>query len=111
MAPVRLPLLPAVPTLAEAGMAGLDVAAWFGLLAPVRTPDDIIRRIGTATLDALAQPEVRTALEAIGGIPKPMAADAFAAFIARENERWGKAIRDVGVTPLGTSTRSIGTPQ
>jgi tripartite-type tricarboxylate transporter receptor subunit TctC len=111
MAPERLPLLPAVPTLAEAGTTGLDVAAWFGLLAPVRTPDDIVRRIGAATLDALAQPEVRTALKAIGGIPKPMAADAFAAFIARENERWGKVIRDAGVTPLGTGTRSIGTPQ
>ena len=69
------------------------MSAWFGLLAPARTPDDISARITEATLAALQQPDVRDALVAIGGLVTPMGADAFKRFIADEN---GRGVRRVG---------------
>jgi len=101
-----------VSTLSEQGMPGLEVAAWFGLLAPARTPDHIIRRLSSVVLDAVAQPGVRAGFVSIGGIARPLPPDVFRKFIAEENERWGKLIREIGVTPLGTGiNRSIGAPQ
>jgi tripartite-type tricarboxylate transporter receptor subunit TctC len=111
----RLSILPDVPTAAEAGLADLYVSAWFGLLAPVRTPDDVAARITDSTIRALAQPEVRNALNAIGGIPAAMGAQEFRRFIDVENERWGRIIRDPGPRseqqPGGGASRSLGTPQ
>lgn len=112
LAPQRLPSLPEVPTADEVGVPGLDVSAWFGLLAPARTPLDVRLRISEAVIDALGRDDVRTAYAAIGGLPSPMAPDVFARFIAMENVRWGKVIRDAGVGPVGVgSGGSIGTPQ
>lgn len=108
----RIGMLPDVPTLAEAGMPGLEVSAWFGLLAPTRTPAEVCGRISGATLAALAREDVRSALAAIGGLAAPMPPADFARFIATENERWGRVIREAGVSPLGTgSGGTIGTPQ
>ena len=108
----RLSTLPAVPTLAEAGIDGLEVAAWFGLLAPAATPEHVSARITAATLAALELPDVRAALAAIGGMASPMGTDAFRRFIADENERWARVITASGLAPLGTSTvRGIGTPR
>jgi tripartite-type tricarboxylate transporter receptor subunit TctC len=111
MARERLAILPDVPTLAEEGTHDLEVAAWFGLLAPARTPELVKRLVAAATLDALERPDVRAALAEIGGIVNPKGPDAFRTFIAQENDRWGRIIRDSGVKPLGTGNRSIGTPQ
>jgi tripartite-type tricarboxylate transporter receptor subunit TctC len=112
MARERLSTLPAVPTLAEAGIDGLEVSAWFGLLAPARTPDEVSVRITNATLAALALPDVRAALAAIGGLVTPMDAGVFKRFIAGENERWGRVITESGLVPIGTSpVGRIGTPQ
>ena len=113
MARERLSILPDVPTVAEAGLGPLDVSAWFGLLAPVQTPDDVAARITDATLLSLALPQVRSALNAVGGIVAPMPADAFKRFIAEENERWGRVIRDASsaAQPGSGQTRSLGTPQ
>jgi tripartite-type tricarboxylate transporter receptor subunit TctC len=111
MARERLSTLPDVPTLAEAGIDGLEVSAWFGLLAPVRTPDDMSARITAATLAALELPDVRAALTAIGGLVTPMGADVFKRFIADENERWGRVIAAAGLLPIGTGPIGrIGTP-
>jgi tripartite-type tricarboxylate transporter receptor subunit TctC len=108
----RLSILPDVPTIAEAGLSSPDVSAWFGLLAPVRTPDEVAARITEATLTSLALPQVREALNAIGGLPAPMRGDEFRRFIAAENERWGSIIRASTAEPSGNgATRSLGTPQ
>jgi tripartite-type tricarboxylate transporter receptor subunit TctC len=111
MARERLAILPAVPTLAEEATGDLEAAAWFGLLAPVATPEAVRRRIADATLDALALPQVRAAFADIGGLVNPMGPEKFQKFIRAEDERWGAIIRDSGVKPIGTGTRSIGTPQ
>jgi tripartite-type tricarboxylate transporter receptor subunit TctC len=108
----RLEILPDVPTLAEAGMPGLDVSAWFGLLAPAQVPADMRARITASTLAALEQRDVRAALAAIGGLALPMDAEAFRRHIAAENDRWRHVINSSGLVPIGTDPlRSIGTPR
>jgi tripartite-type tricarboxylate transporter receptor subunit TctC len=112
MARERLSTLRAVPTLSETGIDGLEVSAWFGLLAPARTPNDVSARIAEATLAALERPDVRAALTAIGGLVTPMGADVFKRFIADENGRWGRVIAASGLVPIGTNPIGrTGTPQ
>ncbi|MCC7348680.1 MAG: tripartite tricarboxylate transporter substrate binding protein [Variibacter sp.] len=108
----RLGMLPDVPTIAEAGFPALDVSAWFGLLAPAATPAEVTRRLSEAVIAALARTDVGAAYAALGGLPGPMAPAAFARFIAEENTRWGKVIRDAGISPLGVgSGGTLGSPQ
>ncbi|WP_168201695.1 Bug family tripartite tricarboxylate transporter substrate binding protein [Phreatobacter aquaticus] len=104
MARERLAILPDVPTFAELGLHGLDIAAWFGLLAPAATAPSVVQQIAAATLHALALPDVRTAMMEIGGLPAPLGPAEFAAKIAAEDTRWEKVIREAQIAPLGTAT-------
>jgi len=90
----RTPLLPEVPTIAEAGLPDYQAGSWYGLLAPAGTPQDIISKIHAASTRALAQESVRAQLasegaEAIGGSPAE-----FAAHIQVEFQRMHTVIRD-----------------
>ena len=62
----RSSALPEVPTLAEAGLAGFDIASWFGLMAPAGTPADIVQRAQAAVVAMLATPDTRAQLDAMG---------------------------------------------
>lgn len=95
----RLETLPDVPTLAESGYPGMEVSAWFGLLAPAATPDDVAARLSNAILAALDSPAVRQALTAIGGLTSPMAPTEFRALIVAENARWSRIIREANIKP------------
>jgi tripartite-type tricarboxylate transporter receptor subunit TctC len=88
----RLPQLPEVPTFAEAGVADFVVSAWFGLVAPARTPQPILQRLAEATAAALAG-GVGRPLADQGAIVHATSPEEFAAFIARERRRWGPVIR------------------
>ena len=84
----RASIAPAVPTLAEAGMAGFDAGIWIGLLAPAGTPPEIIEKLSGAATDAVNNEEVRAALkqqgtDPVGGTPKE-----FADFIRTDIEKW-----------------------
>jgi tripartite-type tricarboxylate transporter receptor subunit TctC len=65
----RSSALPEVPTLAEAGLTGFDIASWFGLMAPAGTPADIVQRAQTEVVAMLATPDTRAQLEAMGADP------------------------------------------
>jgi tripartite-type tricarboxylate transporter receptor subunit TctC len=104
MAEQRLATLPHVPTFVELGRADLVIDAWFGLVAPAGTPPDVLGRIEAATLQALREPSVATAYDAIGGIPAPLGQTAFAARIAAETARWRDTIASARISPLGTQT-------
>ena len=80
----RSPLLPAVPTLAEAGVSGIDVTSWYGLLAPRATPKPVLDAIFTLTSEKL---------EAQGLAVKIEAPDVFAERIRRETAMWRELIR------------------
>ena len=91
---------PDIPTTAEAGFPGIEVAIWHGLWAPKGTPRDIIDRLNAAAVAALKDPEIRKKLEDLGqDIPTPqqMQPDAFAAYQKAEFAKWKPIIDKAGV--------------
>jgi tripartite-type tricarboxylate transporter receptor subunit TctC len=94
--PKRLSWWPELPTIAELGLPGYEVIAWFGLLAPAGTPEPVIERLNAETNKALAQPSVRDMLvsqgfEIIGGSVKE-----FTVFIRSELDKWAKVVKASG---------------
>lgn len=93
----RVPALPDVPTFAEAGVKGVVVVNWYGLIAPAKTPAAIVERLAAATAKAMSQPDLEKRLladgsEAVGGTPKE-----FAAHIRAENAQWARVIKTAGI--------------
>lgn len=89
--------LPDVPTVAEAGVAGYDAAAWYGVLAPAKTPPQIVTQLNHEIAAIARMPEVKQQLEPLAATTVGNTPDAFAAFIHAEYRRWGQLIRDAGV--------------
>jgi tripartite-type tricarboxylate transporter receptor subunit TctC len=91
--PERLKVLPDVPAIAES-FPGFDASAWYGVLAPARTPQPVIDRLNAAIAVALADKGFRELFEALGlSVLQPANAAAFTEFIRREHERWGPVVR------------------
>lgn len=91
--PQRLPMLPEVPTMAEAGLPGYDSTGWFGLVAPAGTPDAIVSRLNTELNAALSDPQIQVAMRNLGVEPSPGTPSAFGAYIASETTKWAKVIQ------------------
>ncbi|MCJ0765615.1 tripartite tricarboxylate transporter substrate binding protein [Variovorax terrae] len=96
--PRRSPLLPEVPTIAQAGVPGYDVEGWFGLFAPAAVPRPIVLRLNEEVVRILKDPKVKEQLLAQGAEPIGDTPDAFAAFVKKEHDRWARIIRDTGIT-------------
>ena len=89
----RLHSIPEVPTVAEQGYPGFETSQWYGLNAPAKTPEPIIRRLGEEAAKAAKSPLVLERFkpddaEAVGSTPQE-----YAAFIRKEQERWSKVVR------------------
>jgi tripartite-type tricarboxylate transporter receptor subunit TctC len=97
--PTRMPQLPDVPTLREAGAPGEPVVAWIGMFGPAGLPAERAARIAQECHVALNQPEQRRVLEAAGFEPVGSTPAEFAALQAAEIERWGGLIRRLGIRP------------
>jgi tripartite-type tricarboxylate transporter receptor subunit TctC len=95
----RSPLLPEVPTLAEAGVPDLEVENWHGLVLPARTPPAVVATLHRATVAALRDPDVARALEQQGARPGGNTPEKFAALIRAEHTRWAEVIRRAGIKP------------
>lgn len=91
--PQRLPMLPEVPTMAEAGLPGYDSTGWFGLVAPAGTPDAIVSRLNTELNAALSDPQIQVAMRNLGVEPSPGTPAAFGTYIASETTKWAKVIQ------------------
>jgi len=96
--PERSPLVPDWPTTAEAGLPGFALEAWFGLLAPAGLPAEILTRLNSELNAVLGLPEVKEILARDGAIPRPSTPEAFAQLVRGDIQRWGKVIRDAGIT-------------
>jgi tripartite-type tricarboxylate transporter receptor subunit TctC len=92
----RSPLLPAVPTVAEAGIAGYEVVQWFGLVAPAGTMPEIIARLHAEIAKVLDMREFRDVLARDGAEPVKRSPEEFAAFIKSEIAKWADLIRKSG---------------
>jgi tripartite-type tricarboxylate transporter receptor subunit TctC len=94
----RLPLLPELPTIAEAALPGYEATSWYGMLAPAATPRDIIVRLNAEMIKGIASADVAERLAGEGAQPTTSTPEQFGAFIRSEIARWGKVIKAAGVT-------------
>jgi tripartite-type tricarboxylate transporter receptor subunit TctC len=95
----RSSVLPDVPTMAEAGVAGYEAGSWYGILVPAGTPRDIVQRLNAEVVRAVKQPDVRERLASEGADPIGSTPEEFAAHIKVEMTRLGKVIRDAKLKP------------
>jgi tripartite-type tricarboxylate transporter receptor subunit TctC len=95
----RSPELPDVPTLSESGLTGFQVDAWNGILAPARTPREIIAKLQDEIAKILHSPEIGTRLASFGFAPVGNTPAQFAAMIKSEMEKWEKLIKEAGIKP------------
>jgi tripartite-type tricarboxylate transporter receptor subunit TctC len=90
----RVETLPGTPAVSELGVPGFDAEAWWGLLAPAKTPPDLVARMNAAMRDALADPGVRQNLSEQGLDYRLSSPDEFGRFIESEIKRWTKVVND-----------------
>jgi tripartite-type tricarboxylate transporter receptor subunit TctC len=94
----RTPLAPELPALAEE-LPGYELIAWFALVAPAKTPPDIVRKVHGATASALAKPEVREKFAAIGTDIALLDPQQLGRFIEAEIAHWAKLVKLAGIQP------------
>lgn len=95
--PQRSAALPEVPTMIESGLPGFEIVSWMGVLAPARTPRDVIVKLNTAINAIMGNADIRAriaeqASDVVTGTPEQ-----FGALIRRDTERWAKVIREAGI--------------
>jgi tripartite-type tricarboxylate transporter receptor subunit TctC len=95
--PNRLPSLPNIPTIAESGFPGYEVLGWYGLLAPVGTPRQVITKLYEAVKQALNNPDVKDKMSADGADPVGSTPEQFEEFLSKERVRWAKIIKASGI--------------
>jgi len=97
MTPRRSAELPDVPTLAEVGIAGVEMSTWYGLFTTAGVPRDIVARLHAETERILAMPDVRKKLEGLAGEPGALSASEFAAMAKADYERSGRLVKDANI--------------
>jgi tripartite-type tricarboxylate transporter receptor subunit TctC len=90
---VRSPILPDVPTIAEAGIPGYDATIWIGVMAPAGTPKEIVELLNREINKILIRPDIQESWKRQGANTMVMGPQEFGAYIESEIERWGKLIR------------------
>ena len=93
----RIAPFPDLPTIAEAGVPGYEIATWYGIWAPVRTPPATINRLQQAVAAAARNPETRARFDALGAEPVADSPEDYARFVRAEYDRWGKLVRDARI--------------
>jgi tripartite-type tricarboxylate transporter receptor subunit TctC len=96
-APQRSPLLPEIPTLAEAGLPAFDRYTWFGMFAPAGTPADIVRKLHAEVAMVLKSPDLRERFDAVGAEPVGSTPEQFVERIRSDSVRWAEVIRKADV--------------
>jgi tripartite-type tricarboxylate transporter receptor subunit TctC len=98
LAPSRLPEYPDVPTMAQAGLPGIEMGDWFSIAAPARTPRSIVDRLSAAVRKVLANGEASERLAAAGFAPVlDSGPDQLAIFVQSELKRWATVVREAGI--------------
>jgi tripartite-type tricarboxylate transporter receptor subunit TctC len=94
----RFPAVPNIPTMAEAGINGMEVATWYSILTPAGTPRPIIDKLNKAVNQAVAKPEFNKVLEDLGTAPMSESPEFFKKFLADEIVRWRDIVRQSNAT-------------
>jgi tripartite-type tricarboxylate transporter receptor subunit TctC len=93
----RSAMVPELPTIAESGLPGFSVYAWFGLLAPAATPAEIVTRISAEIQKGFKTPQMRERFSAMGADPVGGSPEQFAAFLKVEMAKWAKLVKAAGI--------------
>ena len=94
----RAPAAPDLPTLAETGLTGFDVAGWYAFFVPASTPAAIVRKIYADTAAALADPTIKGRLEQLGLFVIGSTPAELGQFLKSEMDKWGPLIKDAGIS-------------
>lgn len=94
----RLTAFPDLPTIAEAGVPGYEIATWYGMWAPKNLPEAIATRMQQAVAAVAETEEARARFVSLGAQPVASPPAEFARFVRSEYERWGKLVRDASIT-------------
>jgi tripartite-type tricarboxylate transporter receptor subunit TctC len=95
--PRRLAALPEVPTMAEAGLPGMEATVWNGVFAPAGTPQPLILVLQQQLAKALNAPDIREQIAASGAELGGRPPEEFAEFVKAEGAKWGRVIKDAGI--------------
>ena len=95
----RIPDLPDVPTVAEAAISGFEATIWYGLVAPTRTPADIVAKLNRDVTELLRTREIQSTLLTQGTEPSPTTPKEFSDWINSETTKWDKVIKTLGIKP------------
>ncbi|TFZ03426.1 tripartite tricarboxylate transporter substrate binding protein [Ramlibacter rhizophilus] len=96
----RASAAPELPTVAEAAkLPNYEVGTWFGLVAPAKTPEPVMRKLSADVADILTQPDVKAKLQGMGMELAPQKGAEFDAFVDREFTKWSKVIKQAGIEP------------
>jgi tripartite-type tricarboxylate transporter receptor subunit TctC len=93
----RIPQLPDVPTMQEAGVPGYEASVWLALLAPAGTPKEVVNKLNSEIAKLMNTPDTKKALYDAGVEPTPSTPEAMADYMVKEMERWGKVVKDIGI--------------
>ena len=83
----------------EAGVPGYEVSQWFGLTAPAKTPQPIIRKLNTEIVSILNEPEMKARIAADGADSVASTPEQFSTHIRREIAKWAKLVKQIGLQP------------
>lgn len=92
----RSPMLPDLPTVAEAGLAGFDVTSWYGIFAPAATPRPILAKLHGEVVAIVTSPEVSQRLASLGAEPYVPSLEAFNEHVRAEIAKWAKVVQESG---------------
>jgi tripartite-type tricarboxylate transporter receptor subunit TctC len=96
LAPKRSDLMPDVPTMEEAGVAGVEVPVWYALLGPAALPRDIVKTLNDATVRAARSPDLRQKLVEQGAEPVGNSPEDFSKLLREEVAKWAEIVRVSG---------------
>src|SRR5690606_19533179 len=93
----RIPQLPDVPTLAESGLPGYEANVWFGVVAPAKTPDNIIKFLNKEIVEIVKSDKVQAKLKEMGLNPVGSTSEQFQALLDNENTKWANVIKSADI--------------
>jgi tripartite-type tricarboxylate transporter receptor subunit TctC len=95
----RSPLLPDVPTMTQAGLDGMNIAAWYGLLAPAGTPAPVVAKLNAAVNQAVGSEPLKSQFVNLGSDPTVQSSAYFSQYLADDTHRWADAVKAAAIHP------------
>ena len=95
----RVDLIPNVPTVAESGLPGFEIVAWFGIFAPARTPVPVVEKLNKSINEILRTQDTRKRFATEGLVPGGGTPEDLGKFLRSELSKWGAVIKQIGPEP------------